>query len=106
MGSESIASIAELANTAATDVGMHGLLASQSCTILCYPLVYVHCGPVVDFFITKQTSLHPFDFVRNLFHLLVTKALGNVSISSVVVSCTPPPGPCTSHSVPPLWPVC
>ena len=35
------------------------------------PLVYVHCGPVVDFFIiTKQTSLHPFDFVRNLFHLL------------------------------------
>ena len=36
------------------------------------PLVYVHCGPVVDFFIiTKQTSLHPFDFVRNLFHLLV-----------------------------------
>ena len=36
-----------------------------------YPLVYVHCGPVVDFFITKQTSLHPFDFVRNLFHLLV-----------------------------------
>ena len=36
----------------------------------------------------------------------ITKALGNVSISSVVVSCTPPPGPCTSHSVPPLWPVC
>ena len=35
-------------------------------------LVYVHCGPVVDFFIiTKQTSLHPFDF-RNLFHLLVS----------------------------------
>ena len=57
---------------AATDVGMHGLLASQSCTILCYPLVYVHCGPVVDFFITKQTSLYPFDFVRNLFHLLVS----------------------------------
>ena len=26
---------------------------------------------MVDFFITKQTSLHPFDFVRNLFHLLV-----------------------------------
>ena len=38
------------------------------------PLVYVHCGPVVDFFIiTKQTSLHPFDFVRNLFHLLLKK---------------------------------
>ena len=51
---------------------MHGLLASQyRVTILCYPLVCVHCGPVVDFFITKQTSLHPFDFVRNLFHLLV-----------------------------------
>ena len=29
----------------------------------------------------------------------ITKALGNVSINSVVVSCTPPPGPCTSHSV-------
>ena len=35
-----------------------------------YPLVCIHCGPVVDFFITKQTSLHPFDFVINLFHLL------------------------------------
>ena len=33
--------------------------------------MYINCGPVVDFFITKQTSLHPFDFVRNLFHLLV-----------------------------------
>ena len=56
---------------AATDVGMHGLLAVNRVTILCYSLVYVHCGPVVDFFITKQTSLHPFDSVRNLFHLLV-----------------------------------
>ena len=57
---------------AATDVGMHGLLAMVNrVTILCYPLVCVHCGPVVDFFITKQISLHPFDFVRNLFHLLV-----------------------------------
>ena len=65
------ASIAELASTAATDVGMHGLLAIfNRVTILCYPLVCIHCGPVVDFFITKQTSLHPFDFVRNLFHLL------------------------------------
>ena len=81
MGSKSIAckpallnKPAELASTAATDVGMHGLLASQyRVTILCYPLVCVHCGPVVDFFITKQTSLHPFDFVRNLFHLLVKK---------------------------------
>ena len=44
------ASIAELASTAATDVGMHGLLASQSCyqNILCYILVCVHCWPVVD----------------------------------------------------------
>ena len=30
-----------------------------------------NCWLVVDFFIAKQTSLHPFDFVRNLFHLLV-----------------------------------
>ena len=81
MGSESIASqpgceaslqvsIAKLASIAATDVGMHGLLASQSCYHSVLPLVCVHCGPVEDFFITKQTSLHPFDFVRNLFHLL------------------------------------
>ena len=84
MGFESIASIAELASTAATDVGMHGLLASQSCTILCYPLVYVHCGPVVDFFITKQTSLHPFDFVRNLFHLLYNNVLTSSSFSLIL----------------------
>ena len=50
------ASIAELANTV---VGMHGLLAIVNrVTILCYLLVCVHCGPVVDFFITKQTSLY------------------------------------------------
>ena len=55
----------------ATDVGMHGLLAVVNrVTILCYPLVCVHCWPVADFFIAKQTSLHPFDFVRNLFHYL------------------------------------
>ena len=36
----------------------------------------------------------------------ITKALGNVSISSVVVSCTHPPGPSIAHGVPPLWPVC
>ena len=89
MGSKSIAckpallnKPAELASTAATDVGMHGLLASQyRVTILCYPLVCVHCGPVVDFFITKQTSLHPFDFVRNLFHLLV------LSMSNTCIAC-------------------
>ena len=67
------ASIAELASTAVTDVGMHGLFASQSCYHSVLPHVYVHCGPVVDFFITKQTSLHPFDFVRNLSHLLVLR---------------------------------
>ena len=63
---------------AATDVGMHGLLASQHrVTILCYPLVCVHCGPVVHFFITEQTSLHPFDIVRNPFHLLVYNSIHN-----------------------------
>ena len=48
---------------AATDVGMHGLLASQSCyhSVLPYSLYIV--DHVVDFFIIKQTSLHPFDFV-------------------------------------------
>ena len=54
--------IAELASTAATDVGMHGLLASQLYYHSVLLPVYVHCEPVVDFFITKQTSLHPFDF--------------------------------------------
>ena len=95
MGSKSIAckpallnKPAELASTAATDVGMHGLLASQyRVTIPCYPLVCVHCGPVVDFFITKQTSLHPFDFVRNLFHLLVrsTTVLACISCQAELV---------------------
>ena len=55
------------ASHAATDVGMHGLLACQSC----YPLVWIHCWPAADFFIAKQTSLHPFDFVRNLFHYFI-----------------------------------
>ena len=75
------ASIAKLASTAATDVGMHGLLAIVNrVAILCYPLVCVHCGPVEDFFITKQTSLHPFDFVRNLFHLLYNYSQSQVTI--------------------------
>ena len=39
---------------AATDVGMHGLLAIVNrVTILCYPLVCVHYGPVEDYIITK-----------------------------------------------------
>ena len=75
MGSESIAckpcSIAELASTAATDVGMHGLLASQSCYHSVLPPSLCTLWTSSRFFITKQTSLHPFDFVRNLFHLLV-----------------------------------
>ena len=55
---------------AATDVGMHGLLASQSC----YHSVLLPCtlwtsSRFLHYY--KQTSLHPFDFVRNLFHLLV-----------------------------------
>ena len=54
-----------------TDVGMHGVVATAiAASIQCYPLVCVHYGPVVVFFITKHTSLHPIDFVRNLFHLL------------------------------------
>ena len=57
-------------STAATDVGMHGLLAMSICYHSVLPPSLCTCGPVVDFFITKP-SLHPFDFVRNLFHLLV-----------------------------------
>ena len=68
---------------AATDVGMHGLLASHRVTILCYHLVCVHCGPVVDFFITKQTSLHPFDFVRNLFHYFSISILQLIPVPAV-----------------------
>ena len=41
--------------------------------------------------------------VSKLPHNRVRNSACNVS---AVVSCTPPPGPCTSHSVPPLWPVC
>ena len=37
--------------------------------------VYQQRKKSLNFFITKQTSLHPFDFVRNLFHLLVYIAL-------------------------------
>ena len=51
---------------AATDVGMHGLLLVNRVTIPCLCTLLT----VVYFFIAKQTSLHPFDFVRNLFHLL------------------------------------
>ena len=56
---------------------MHGLLASQSCyhSVVDGTLVCVHCGPVVDFFITgKQTSLHVqylISLQEILFHLLV-----------------------------------
>ena len=72
----------------ATDVGMHGLLAIVNrVTILCYPLVWVHCWPVADFFIAKQTSLHPFDFVRNLFHYLFVSFF---IISKICGSPSPP----------------
>ena len=36
------ASIAELASTAATDVGMHGLLASQSCYHSVLPPLFMY----------------------------------------------------------------
>ena len=55
----------KLASTTATDVGMHGLLAIVNrVTILCYPLVCVHCGPVEDFFIT--ISRHPYILLISL----------------------------------------
>ena len=54
----------------ATDVGMHGILASQSCYHSVLPPCLCTLLTVEYFFIAKQTSLHPFDFVRNLFHLL------------------------------------
>ena len=40
-----------------SDVGMHGLLASQSCTVLYHLRVGLHCRPVADFLIT---GLHPY----------------------------------------------
>ena len=61
-----------------TDVGMHGLLA-----ISCYHSVL---PPSLCTLWTssrfKQTSLHPFDFVRNLFHLLV-QAMDRIDFPSV-----------------------
>ena len=60
---EQAASIAELASTAATDVGMHGLLAIVNrVTILCYPLVSVHCGPVIS----SLLSRHPYILLISL----------------------------------------
>ena len=55
----------------ATDVGMHGLLASQSCYHSVLPPCLSTLLASSRFLHSKQTSLHPFDFVRNLFHLLV-----------------------------------
>ena len=46
----------------ATDVGIYGLLASQSCY---HSMLVLVSGPVVDF-----TTLHPFDFDRNLLIFL------------------------------------
>ena len=37
-----------------SDVGMHGLLVSQLCTVLYHLLVGLHCGAVADFFITAH----------------------------------------------------
>ena len=60
----------------ATDVGMHGLLAIVNrVTILCYPLVWVHCWPVADFFIANR---HPYILLISLeiffiFHYFVCK---------------------------------
>ena len=76
MGSESIACKpalpAELAGTAATDVEMHGLLVSQLCyhSVLPPSLCTLWTSSRILCY-TKQTSLYLFDFVRNLFHLLV-----------------------------------
>ena len=52
----------------AADVGIYGLLASQSCYHSMLVLVSLHCGPVVDF---TTLHVHPFDFDRNLFNFLV-----------------------------------
>ena len=40
-------------------------------TIPCQLLVCLHCEPVADLSIAILPSLHPFDFVRNLFKFLV-----------------------------------
>ena len=53
----------------ATDVGMHGLLASQSC----YHSVLPSCWFTLwasDRSIANLPSLHPSDFVRNLLFLV------------------------------------
>ena len=77
-----------------------------------YNVVYYErqftCSTVYKTHTEKQPTYLTRTYLKIYTHTThcITKALGNVSISSVVVSCTPPPGPCTSHSVPPLWPVC
>ena len=62
----------------ATDVGMHGLLASQSC----YHSVLPPClSTVADFFIAKQTSLHPFDYAEGG----ATEAYGSRAVCHSVI---------------------
>ena len=64
---------------------MHGLLASQSCYHSVLPLVCVHCGPVVDFFINKQTSLSQTIHARLLASLYLQAIVLTHYISQYVV---------------------
>ena len=70
----------------ATDVGMHGLLASQSC----YHSVLPPClSTLLASGTFLQTSLHPFDFIRNLLHLLEYGGcqLGNANNFNSLAEC-------------------
>ena len=66
----------------ATDVGIYGLLASQSCYhSMLAPCWFIHCGPVADFFI----PIHPFDFVRNLFIFFIIPIGDDVSDHVIII---------------------
>ena len=56
---------------AATDVGIYGLLASQSC----YHSMLVPCWFTLWTSSRFHSSLHPFDFARNLFIFLFVSIL-------------------------------
>ena len=72
----------------ATDVGMHGLLASQSCYHSVLPPCLSTLLASSRFLHSKQTSLHPFDFVRNLFSFT---CLYPFFITSKICGSTSPP---------------
>ena len=76
----------------------HSCLHTQThhtCDIMSTWHTHTHCCMPLKFYLLRQ----------NYSHCQRTQCQ-NLRWIHHVLSHTPPPGPCTSHSVPPLWPVC